>query len=82
MTRFWRDGFYRTNTYGTTSWVEGHWVERDDWSRWGGLDGSHQSYLDRLRNARALGSESARYLIPNATCPVCGADIFEEDEDE
>ena len=76
MTRFWRDGFYRTNIYGTTSWVEGHWVERDDWSRWGGSDASHQHLLDRLRNARALGSESARYLIPNATCPVCGAEVF------
>jgi hypothetical protein len=76
MTKFWRDGFYRTNIYGTTSWVEGHWVDRDDWARWGNQTGPVSAISSYLSSARALGSESARYIVPNATCPICGADVF------
>ncbi len=31
MTRFWRDGHYRTSTNGVQYWVDGHWVDRDIW---------------------------------------------------
>ena len=33
MTKFWRDGHLRTSSNGLEFWVEGHWVERDDWDR-------------------------------------------------
>lgn len=76
MTRFWREGFHRTNSYGTTSWVEGHWVERNDWSRYGNYGSPGEYYRLILRKARADRITSARFVEPNAECPVCGADVF------
>lgn len=77
MTRFWRDGFWRTSVYGVDHWVEGHWVERDDWERSGGDSHWAPSYFaQRLREARAWSGATARVVVPNATCPVCGADVF------
>lgn len=68
MTKFWREGFWRTSIYGYDHWVEGHWVERNDWYR----DGANSS----LMAARANQSATARYVNPNADCPVCGQAVF------
>lgn len=77
MTRFWRDGFWRTSVYGVEHFVEGHWVERDDWERTGSSRIVPASYYEhRLREARGWSSATARLVVPNATCPVCGADVF------
>lgn len=77
MTQFWREGFWRTSVYGNDHHVEGHWVEREDWSRSADLSGGgRNSALSRLREARAASSATARYIVPNAACPVCGADVF------
>lgn len=77
MTRFWREGFWRTSVYGVEHYVEGHWVERDDWERTGGSHGLLTSYYEhRLREARGWSSATARLVVPNASCPVCGADVF------
>lgn len=75
MTRFWRNGFWRTGVHGVEHWVEGHEVERDDWERSG--DHSDPSYFQhQLIEARAFSSASARVVTPNANCPVCGAEVF------
>lgn len=75
MTRYWRNGFWRTSAQGVDHWVEGHWVERDDWDR-----GSIYSYLPYARECLssfgALGSSTSRFANPNAKCPVCGEDVF------
>jgi hypothetical protein len=74
MTVFWRDGFWRAGRYGDLHWVRGHQVERNDWDR-GGTPGI-EGYRARLREARADRSSAARYVNPNAECPVCGANVF------
>lgn len=75
MTRFWRNSYYRTSPLGDTHWVEGHWVEREDWDRSSGY--SHSSYArEHLSSLGVLGSSSSRYVNPNAKCPVCGEDVF------
>ena len=75
MTRFWRDGFWRTSVYGNRHWVEGHSVERDNWSR-----NSDAHYGDIWRShviaERAHRSWFARFVNPNANCPECGAPVF------
>lgn len=77
MTRFWRSGFSRTSSLGTTHWVEGHWVERDDWDRWSSSYADIQSHWrHELSSLGWSGSWSSRYVLPNATCPVCGAPVF------
>lgn len=75
MTSYWRNGFYRTNAYGTTSWVEGHWVERDSWYR-SGRSSDRAWYWARLSEARAGHGLTSRYINPNADCPVSGAPVF------
>ena len=63
-----RSGFWRTSIYGVTHWVEGHWVDRNDWN-------SHQA--PRTVYACSLDARhSLSYTNPNASCPVCGASVF------
>lgn len=76
MTRFWRDGFYRTNAYGTTSWVEGHWVDRDNWEKESGGPSYRDFFLKQLQENRASGSKTAQFVNPNANCPVCDKPVF------
>lgn len=76
MTRFWRERFLRTSPNGNVHWVEGHWVKRDDWDRAGGTGSSAEYWRNQLDSKRARGSSTARFLSPNATCPVCGADVY------
>lgn len=82
MTTFWRKGFYRASPYGGDHWVEGHWVNREDWNR-----SSFGSYQDKTPFVRALqesgvlnsvlaSSSTARFINPNAECPVCGDRVF------
>ena len=79
MTRFWRDGHWRSGRYGI-HWVEGHWVDRDDW---GGGYYSPPPPQPRPSSSpppsiipRAPQGFRASFTIPNATCPVCGARVF------
>lgn len=87
MTRFWRDGHYRTSSTGTVSWVDGHWVDRTDWDRIGGYRRIFdQAPVERQHGARQqIARTSVRnpsreapfsFTIPNAICPVCGAKVF------
>lgn len=81
MTRFWRDGHYRTSRYGDVHWVEGHWVERYDWDRYSTYIPPPpprppvQRQTNTIQSAVADG-RLASFTIPNATCPVCGARVF------
>lgn len=77
MTMFWREGFWRTNAYGNTHWVERHLVERDSWDRGGANGGAVPAdFYKELADARAHRSATARYVNPNADCPVCGQPVF------
>lgn len=71
MTRFWREGHFRMGPYGDEHWVEGHWVERNDWDRVG-----HSGILSELRGLRADRGMTSAYVVPNARCPVCGESVF------
>lgn len=75
MTKFWRNGFYRTSPLGDTHWVEGHWVERYEWDRSSGYSHSLDA-REHLLSLGVLNSLSSRYVNANAKCPVCGADVF------
>ena len=68
MTRFWRDGHWRSGIYGN-HWVEGHWVHRTEWDRFSRPSTVSAPYVFRQR----LTFES--YANPNATCPKCGARV-------
>lgn len=76
MTHY-RDGFWRTSVLGNLHWVEGHSVDRSDWSRGspGGLGRSEPTgILGRWDTYEAGRFES--YTIPNARCPVCRDIVF------
>jgi hypothetical protein len=78
MTRFWREGHYRTNYNGTEYWVDGHWVDRDDWDRYS-YDSGHEQrvfHYDLLDRLHAIDGFSSCYAEPNARCPVCDAPVF------
>jgi hypothetical protein len=64
----------RTSKYGRQYWVSAHTVERDDWDR----SSSERSNLAqaRLIELAAYGSFTARFVNPNARCPVCGDSVF------
>src|SRR5262245_43216830 len=75
MTRFWRDGFWRTSRLGNVHWVEGHSVDRDYWERSSYLaQRSPSGYL--VEAETLLRSRSARFTTPNARCPVCGEQVW------
>ncbi|BBL59453.1 hypothetical protein [Methylomonas koyamae] len=76
MTRFWRDGFYRTNQFGTTFWVDGHWVERDQWDRDSFLENDIEYWRSTLEEMRVRNSTTAQFINPNAECPVCSQPVF------
>jgi hypothetical protein len=69
MTRFRREGHYRTGPYGDSHWVEGHWVERADWDR-----STYQPAPVALRPYRPrLTYES--FTRPTS-CSLCGAKVY------
>lgn len=76
MTQFWREGFMRTSVNGNTHWVEGHWVDRDDWDRYSSSVSQSSYYIERLRELRAGRSATSCFVNPNADCPVCGQPVF------
>jgi hypothetical protein len=76
MTRFYRNGFLRTSVNGQPHWVEGHWVERENWDH-AGYSGNPQATIQSyLAFYRANRSSSARFINPNAKCPLCGTPVF------
>ena len=80
MTRFWRDGHYRSTVHGTY-YVSGHWVERDDWDRFsGGQFISNRLPMPRTNKSTYIRARSKfapfSWAVPNAYCPVCGAEVF------
>lgn len=70
MTTFDRSGHYRTNQHGTTFWVSGHAVSRDDWPA-----GLPRPVTRPYRHDEAASS-SRNVTIPNARCPRCGDPVF------
>lgn len=79
MTRFQRKGHWRNSVYGTRHRVSEHLVERDDWSRGGPSEPDTDAYYAArtwLAGERADGSATARFVNPNAECPVCGQAVF------
>lgn len=79
MSRFWREGHYRTSRWGDVHWVEGHWVDRSDWGRWSYAPPPPPPAPTPRPAATSSASDDGRranFTIPNATCPVCGARVF------
>jgi len=75
MTRFWRDGFYRTNAYGKTFYVRRHSVERNAWDR-DGDTGYWERHEQSFTDWNVTAALASRYIAPNAKCPVCGQSVF------
>jgi hypothetical protein len=75
MTTFWRSGSWRTSVLGNPYWVDGHSVYRDNWDRIG-YGNPAVAPRTMLQNCRASRGTTARYVNPNADCPVCGAPVF------
>ena len=74
MTTFDRRGHWRTSKYGVTHWVSGHHVDREDWHHEGGS--SYSNAISNLTELKADKTYTARYVYPNAICPVCGESVF------
>lgn len=74
MTIFRRRGYWRVSTYGVRHWVSNTTVARDEWDR--STQTPYRSPVSRLRALGAGHSLSSAYVNPNATCPVCGAQVF------
>jgi len=72
MTKYWREGFWRSSIYGNVHWVEGHEVDRAEWSQATPVHRNEEA----LREARAQAGGIARLVQPNADCPVCGRPVF------
>lgn len=70
MTTFGRSGHYRTNQNGTTFWVSGHDVSRDDWP-----SGIPRPVM-RAYSYNDVASTSRNVTIPNARCPRCHDPVF------
>ena len=70
MTRFWREGHLRYSRNGTLHEVGGHWVDRDAPV---GIGGTTSWFTPRPSGVAAA---SAAWLDPNASCPVCGAEVY------
>jgi hypothetical protein len=62
--------------YGNTHWVKEHGVERDDWTRYGSGESNEEDIGLLLEGAHIKNSRTARFVNPNAYCPVCGAPVF------
>lgn len=75
MTRFHRRGHWRTSKYGVRHWVSDSDVVRDDWARYS-RSRSYRFATTRLDELRARWGFTTAFVNPNATCPVCGADVF------
>jgi hypothetical protein len=75
MTLFERNGYWRTRANGKSHWVSGSLVARDDWDRHS-TSGNRSGYFERLADNRAVRSATARFVNPNADCPVCGEPVF------
>lgn len=77
MTYF-REGHWRTSSRGNIHWVEGHSVDRFDWTGGGGFSSTSHSIPASIfggwRTYEAGDLKS--YTIPNAHCPVCNASVF------
>ena len=82
MSRFWREGHFRTSKWGDTHWVEGHWVDRSDWGRWSYAPPPPPHHSRANVRAMLVPASStsdgrrANFTTPNAACPVCGARVF------
>ena len=64
MSTFTRRGHWRTTPSGDLTWVSEHGVRRDEWDRGSTL----------IQGVTT--SASSAFVYPNASCPVCGDEVF------
>lgn len=72
VTTYHRSGHYRTNRNGTRTWVSGHSVTRGTGGGASYRSSSTASWTISRRDV--LPPQSL--IVPNASCPVCGADVY------
>lgn len=82
MTEFYRSGHWRNDAWGNTIWIPGHNVVRDDFSKSSGYSRTPgeieiSKYGGwRLSKSGGIYSATARFIKPNARCPVCGKEVY------
>ncbi len=83
MSRYERRGHWRTSKNGTVHWVSGHSVDRDNWQGGGTFPPRSRRWVPSVRapetswlRAPAAARWSSTTDEPNATCPVCGGDVW------
>jgi hypothetical protein len=80
MTTFNRRGHFRRGPKGQQVWVEGHTVTRSSGQQYTyGFPTSTPSYASPPPRVVAPTTRfpwSARWMRPNAACPVCGASVY------
>lgn len=72
VTRFWREGHYRSGADGRDHWVEGHYVQREDWVHSPPMSEERRSWLAGVNWSRAYLDEG----LPNSRCPRCGQAVW------
>jgi hypothetical protein len=75
MTRFWRRDSSRI-VCGIQYPVRDGPVDRDDWSRHGHVGSNDEYFRIQLLQEQVRNSEFARFVNPNANCPICNEPVF------
>ena len=73
MTTFHRRRHSRTNSDGTTYWVRGHNVSRDDWDR--NSFSEDRQYLLK-KEIKLFENRPLDDFTRSTTCPICGATVY------
>ena len=80
MTEFYRSGHWRNDAWGNTIWIPGHNVVRDDFSKSSGYSRTASeielSRYGGINNFTKRYTATARFIKPNAKCPVCGEEVY------
>ena len=70
MVTFKRAAYDRVSKYGMPHTVRAHAVNRDHWDR---RPTNWEATLLRLKGGNTV---SDSFTVPNASCPVCGKNVF------
>ncbi|WP_339747728.1 hypothetical protein [uncultured Rubinisphaera sp.] len=84
MTKFHRDGYWRTSKNGVQHWVSSTTVTRNDFSHYSYGSNSQiypdlpspDLFLEKYPEFIKTKSTAACFVKPNAKCPVCGENVF------
>jgi hypothetical protein len=73
MTQYWRNTHWRTSVNGDHHSVNGHWVNREHWDRYGFSE--DREYLIQ-KEIKSFENRPFDDFTRSTTCPICGATVY------